>query len=126
MARRNRQKGAILSTTPSAGETDLQEAPETTALAVRSSAGPLDAGTQFTPATETAVTNAGKESVGRTAYDLLYPFTSNPRYLYLLIPLVVGLGFGTTGHLTTWIDGAAAGGVTLLCWIVLFLVQWKR
>jgi hypothetical protein len=125
-AARRKARLPIRSTTESRDETDLQDAFDTTAISIRSDPVPVEAGTQFAAPADRTEATSGRDSVGRTVYDLLYPYASNPRYLYLLIPLIVGLAFGTTGHLLTWDERASAGGLILLCWLVLPFVQRKR
>lgn len=71
---------------------------------------------------ERAVAVSG-DTTGRTWADIVHPYSSNERYLYLIVLLVIALGFGGTGHLSTLMEQAAAAGVTVASWIVLWLVQ---
>jgi hypothetical protein len=104
-------------------ETDTQDASESTALAVRNDPAPLTAETQFAPASERAAATTSREAVGRTAYDLLQPFMGNPRFMYLFVLLLVGLVALATGNLKTWGDCWPVAGLTVVTWIILWVVQ---
>lgn len=54
---------------------------------------------------------------------MVYPYSSDARYLYLVVLLLIGLTFGATGQLKTGTDAVAAGGLTLASWVVLWLIR---
>lgn len=63
------------------------------------------------------------ETTGRTWADLAHPYLSNKRYSYLAVLLVIGLSLGVTGHLSTPMEQAAAGGLMGIAWLLLWFAQ---
>ena len=66
------------------------------------------------------------EEKGRTWADLIYPYTSNPKYLYLVTMLIIFIAFGSSGNLKTINDFKIPGLVTFISWVVLFLTLRKK
>ncbi len=62
-------------------------------------------------------------TTGRTWADVVHQYSSNERYLYLIVLLVIGLSLGGSGHLRTAMEQGAAGGLIVLSWLVLYLIQ---
>ncbi len=66
------------------------------------------------------------EEKGRSWPDLIYPYSSNPKYLYLVILLITFIAFGASGNLKTINDLLMSGLVILISWIVLLFTLRKR
>lgn len=66
------------------------------------------------------------EITGRSWPDIIHPYSSDPRYLYVVFPVAVLTIFGATGHLASYWDLGMAGGVAAISCVLTFLVQRKR
>ncbi|MGH9425609.1 MAG: hypothetical protein ACRD2L_04790, partial [Terriglobia bacterium] len=89
---------------------------EATGLPVLSTEADEQDSTQFLPPQRSPITTSA-ETTGRTWPDVVYPYSSNHRYLYLIVLVVFGLGFGATGHLQTLAEALAVAGLTVASWL---------
>jgi len=121
MAKKRRPRTPIASTTAGSEDVTAFVEEETSLVPVQSgtTSGPTDI---VTATSATAATTSG-ETTGRTWADVVQPYSSNERYLYLIVFLVIALAFATTGNLKSVPEAVVAGGVTVIAWIVLYLIQ---
>lgn len=121
-AKRRRRKRSIVSTTDVPEQTGLPDDDEVTGVIVRTEPAFVHDETTFTPP-EAPGAAVSEETTGRTWADVVYPYSSNRRYLYLMVLLLIVLVFGGTGHLATLNEALIAGISTVAGWIVLWFIQ---
>ena len=124
--RKKSLKRPIVSTTEAEADTEAgAEEEERPSLAVASETAGAPDRTEFTQAPPAVTPITSQETTGRTWADVVSRYSSNQRYLYLLVLLVPGVLFAITGNLKTFADGAALGCLVLTTWFVLWLIQRK-
>ena len=106
---------------PATGE-ELETLPSTRAATTAPSRGETSVLVEAQPVAERPLT----EITGRSWPDIIHPYSSDPRYLYVVLPIAVLTIFGATGHLVSVWDLGIAGLVAILSCVLTLLVQRRK
>lgn len=123
MSKRKKRRAGIVSTTEVPEFTELPDPRGFSYIDVASGTGRGPDSTEFLQPRPSASRTTSAETIGRTWPDVVHPYTSNRRYLYLAVLLLIGISAFVSGHLQSSADVLAASGLVCVSWLVLWLVQ---